>query len=78
MLRLLLFSAAINSRRLTFRRSTEDGTGMPWGPPRVLSHIQRALWRWPASMRTVLRGAPGTRASQTAVGRRLMRKTVTW
>ena len=65
------------ARRLTFRRSTADGTGMPWGRPRVLSHMHRLLWRWPASMRIVFRGAPGTGAAQTAVGMWLTRKTVT-
>ena len=28
--------------------------------PSVLIHMQRALWMWPAIIRTVRRGAPGT------------------
>jgi len=39
--------------------------------------IFRALWRWPASMRTVFRGAPGRGAARTAVGTLRTRKTVT-
>ena len=41
--RLLRFSAAINWRRLTLRRSTRTGTGMPCGRPRIFSHVHRLL-----------------------------------
>src|SRR5512134_1350718 len=39
--------------------------------------MQRALCRWPAIMRIVRRGAPGTAAVHSPAGRRSTRKTVT-
>src|SRR5580765_2671630 len=39
--------------------------------------MQRALWMWPAIIRTVRRGDPGIAALQTASGNCSTRKTVT-
>src|SRR5882672_3300056 len=50
---------------------------MPCSFPSVLIHIHRALWMWPAIIRTVRRGAPGTLAPQSSRGKYSMRKTVT-
>jgi hypothetical protein len=45
--------------------------------PKVLIHMHRALSRWPAIIRIVLRGAAGTAAAQSPAGRCSTRKTVT-
>jgi len=46
--------------RLNLVPLTARGTAMPCSFPSVLIHIHRALWMWPAIIRTVRRGAPGT------------------
>src|SRR3989441_12831230 len=45
--------------------------------PSVLIHMHRALWMWPAIIRTVRRGAPGTVALHSSGGKCSKRKTVT-
>ena len=49
---------------------------MPCGDPSVLIHMHRALWMWPASMRTVRAGEPGMGALQRAGGMRSIKKIV--
>jgi hypothetical protein len=56
---------------------TARGTAMPCSFPSVLIHIHRALWMWPAIIRTVRRGAPGTVAPHSSWGKCSTRKTVT-
>jgi hypothetical protein len=75
--RLLRPSAGISSFGPTLCRLTGRGTAMPCSFPRVLIHIHRALWMWPAIIRTVRRGAPGTVAPHSSWGRCSTRKTVT-
>src|SRR5687767_9215009 len=67
----------VASCRATLRRSTEAGMAIPCSWPSVLTHVQRALWRCPAIIRTVRRGAPGTAASHSAAGRCSTRYEVT-
>lgn len=75
--RLLWPSADISSFCSTLCRLTARGTAMPCSFPSVLIHIHLALWTWPAIIRTVRRGAPGTVAPHTSLGRCSTRKTVT-
>ncbi len=75
--RLLWPSAGTSSFGPTLCRLTARGTAMPWSFPNVLIHIHRALWMWPAIIRTVRRGAPGTVASHSSWGRCSTRKTLT-
>ena len=66
-----------SSLRPTRRRSTLRGTGIPSSWPRVLIHMHRALCMWPAIIRIVRRGAPGTAVAHSPGGMRSTRKTVT-
>ncbi len=75
--RLLWPSAGISSFGPTLCRLTARGTAMPCSFPSVLIHIHRALWMWPAIIRTVRRGAPGTVALHSSWGKCSKRKTVT-
>ena len=75
--RLLRPSAGINSFGRTLCRLTARGTAMPCSFPSVLIHMHRALWMWPAIIRTVRRGAPGTGALHSSGGNCSKRKTVT-
>jgi len=75
--RLLWPSAGISSFGPTLCRLTARGTAMPWSFPNVLIHIHRVLWMWPAIIRTVRRGAPGTVAPHSSWGRCSTRKTLT-
>src|SRR5258706_12536348 len=74
--RLLRLSARTSCFGVTRRRSTASGTLIPCAWPRVLIHMQRALWMWPAIIRTVRRGAPGTAATQSLADKCSIRKTV--
>jgi hypothetical protein len=75
--RLLRPSAGISSFGPTLCRLTARGTAMPCSFPSVLIHVHRALWMWPAIMRTVRRGAPGTVTPHSSWGKCSTRKTVT-
>jgi len=75
--RLLWRSARISSFGPTLCRLTTRGTAMPCSCPSVLIHIHRALWMWPAIIRTARRGAPGTVARHSSWGKCSTRKTVT-
>src|SRR5437667_10042949 len=75
--RLLRPSAVISSFGETLYRLTARGTAMPCSFPSVLIHIHLALWMWPAIIRTVRRGAPGTVAPHSSWGKCSTRKTVT-
>jgi hypothetical protein len=75
--RLLWPNAGISSFGPTLCRLTARGTAMPCSFPSVLIHMQRALWMWPAIIRTVRRGAPGTVAPHSSWGKCSTRKTVT-
>jgi hypothetical protein len=75
--RLLWPSAGISSFGSTLCRLTARGTTMPCSFPSVLIHVHRPLWMWPAIIRTVRRGAPGTVAPHSSWGKCSMRKTVT-
>ena len=74
--RLLWPSAGISSFGPTLCRLTARGTAMPCSFPSVLIHMHRALWMWPAIIRTVRRGAPGTGALHSSGGNCSKRKTV--
>jgi hypothetical protein len=75
--RLLRPCAGISSFGPTLCRLTARGTAMPCSFPSVLIHMHRVLWMWPAIIRTVRRGAPGTVAPHTSGGKCSTRKTVT-
>src|SRR5918994_4901121 len=62
---LLRASADRSSSRSTLRWSTEAGIALPCSRPRVSSHMHRTLWRCPAIIPTVRRGAPGSEACQS-------------
>jgi hypothetical protein len=61
----------------TRRGSTVGGIATPCLAPIILIHMQRVLWMWAASIRTVRRGTPGTAVDHIAGGRFSMRYIVT-
>jgi len=53
----------------TLKRSTGRGTATPCCLPSVRIHMHRALCMWPAIIRIVRRGEPGTFSSHSSAGR---------
>ena len=69
--------ARARSAFLTNLRSTDAGTRIPCGLPRVRTHMHRALWIWPAIILGVRRGTPGMGRSHIAEGKVARNRRVT-
>lgn len=71
------FRARSNCARLTRLRSTLLGALIPYCFPTILIHMHLALWIWPAIIRMVRCGEPGTFIFHKSPGRFSKKNPVT-